>query len=217
MKNSLLKENLRFLLEEHQISETHLAKELQIPNTTFHRLLNNADSNPNISSLRPIAHYFQVTVDQLIGDTPLFVSLDGKAHVISKSFSQVPVLRLNFDDLSGIDVLLKSANSNSWGDWVQANLKNVEGCFAIKITTPIYKFPLVEKSIQIIQLCSDFSKPGIYLILDTVKKQCLLRKIVTEGNTPHLVSLLVEGQHIAEMNESAHHVIGRVIQSIVNH
>ena len=217
MKNSLLKQNLRFLLEENHISETHLAKELQIPNTTFHRLLNNADSNPNISSLRPIAQYFGVSIDQLIGDSPLFANLGGKAHVISKSFSQIPVLRLNYDDLIDVEPLLKSLEPNSWGDWAQVNLRNIEGCFAIKIVSAIYKFPLMENSTQVIKRGQDFSDVGAYLILDNVKKQCLFRKVLSEEGGAYLVSQLIEGELITEFDASRHQVLGKVIQSIINH
>lgn len=62
---------LRKLLTKANITYSKLAKILKIPNATLYQLLNDANVSPRIETLRPIAKYFNITIDQLIGDSPL--------------------------------------------------------------------------------------------------------------------------------------------------
>jgi transcriptional regulator with XRE-family HTH domain len=51
-------------------SEKHLAKMLNIPYTTLRALVGEDNTNPKVDTLIPIARYFGVSIDQLIGITP---------------------------------------------------------------------------------------------------------------------------------------------------
>ena len=75
----------------------------------------------------------------------------------------------------------------------------------------------MENSTQVIKRGQDFSDVGAYLILDNVKKQCLFRKVLSEEGGAYLVSQLIEGELITEFDASRHQVLGKVIQSIINH
>lgn len=48
-----------------------LAREVHLPPPTIHRLVTGKSSRPYKSSLQPIADYFSVTVDQLVGEKQL--------------------------------------------------------------------------------------------------------------------------------------------------
>jgi transcriptional regulator with XRE-family HTH domain len=65
--NEKLIENLNKLLEEHKISINQLHKNTGIPVTTIKRIKYDKDANPTISSLLPIAEFFSVSLNQLIG------------------------------------------------------------------------------------------------------------------------------------------------------
>lgn len=61
-----LAENLQFLLEQHEINGSDLAKSLNIPYNTIHRILKGTTSDPRISTLQQIADYFKVSIDFLL-------------------------------------------------------------------------------------------------------------------------------------------------------
>lgn len=62
-----LKEILSYLLEENKLSIVQLSKNTGVPVTTIKRIKYSKDSNPTINSLLPIANFFSLTVNQLIG------------------------------------------------------------------------------------------------------------------------------------------------------
>lgn len=67
-----LGEILRRLLFEKRIKAADLARELDIPRPTIHRLLTGKSKRPHESSLIPIANFFSISVPQLLGEEPLF-------------------------------------------------------------------------------------------------------------------------------------------------
>lgn len=62
-----LSEILSLLLEENQLSIVQLSKNTGVPVTTVKRIKYSKDPNPTINSLLPIASFFSLTVNQLIG------------------------------------------------------------------------------------------------------------------------------------------------------
>jgi transcriptional regulator with XRE-family HTH domain len=57
--------NLRTLMDQQGLSETALARAAGVPQPTVHRLVNTNTHDPRDSTLRPLADYFGVTVEQL--------------------------------------------------------------------------------------------------------------------------------------------------------
>lgn len=62
-------ENLQKLIEKEGLSRYKLAKETGIPYTTLIKIMDGTTKNPQIESLSPIADYFKVSVDHLIGES----------------------------------------------------------------------------------------------------------------------------------------------------
>jgi plasmid maintenance system antidote protein VapI len=63
---------LKKLLFQEDIKSVELARALGIPAPTIHRLVTGKSTRPYKSSLDPIAKYFGITSDQLLGVQPLF-------------------------------------------------------------------------------------------------------------------------------------------------
>jgi SOS-response transcriptional repressor LexA len=62
---------LKTLLFQKNMKPIDLARELDLPQPTIHRLVTGKSTRPYKSSLEPIADYFNISVDQLIGEEPL--------------------------------------------------------------------------------------------------------------------------------------------------
>jgi SOS-response transcriptional repressor LexA len=69
--NPSLRDNLNHLMKEAHITMSQLHRNTDVPIPTIQRMRNDYDANPTISSLKPIADFFNITVSQLIGDEPL--------------------------------------------------------------------------------------------------------------------------------------------------
>lgn len=62
---------LKKLLYDRRINVSKLAREVDLPTPTVHRLVTGKSTRPYESSLKPIADYFSIEVAQLLGEKPL--------------------------------------------------------------------------------------------------------------------------------------------------
>ena len=60
-----LADNLRALMAVESLSENQLSRNTGVPQPTIHRILSGRVADPRDGTLRPLADYFEVTVDQL--------------------------------------------------------------------------------------------------------------------------------------------------------
>ena len=62
---------LKKLLFNRDMRPADLAREINLPPPTIHRLITGKSTRPYPSSLQPIADYFNIQVEQLLGESPL--------------------------------------------------------------------------------------------------------------------------------------------------
>lgn len=75
-----LSSNLKTWLTKENISENELSRRTGVSQQVINRLLSGENTNPKIATLRPLAHYFHLTLSQLLGEeeigTASFVTPD---------------------------------------------------------------------------------------------------------------------------------------------
>lgn len=62
---------LTYLMTEKGISSAELARKTDVSQPVIYRLMTGATENPQIQTVKPIADFFGVELDQLLGFTPL--------------------------------------------------------------------------------------------------------------------------------------------------
>ncbi|MBA2649207.1 MAG: helix-turn-helix domain-containing protein [Legionella sp.] len=133
-----LSDNLSKLLEFHQMNESDLAKSLQIPYNTIHRLLTGTTSDPRVSTLQQIADYFGVTLDYLLNQ-------NGSAHFIQPHISHnIPVFDwISISNKNFAQVLEDKTQQTKWMQIAPiAHVKNYNSVFAIESTKSMQpRFP----------------------------------------------------------------------------
>jgi SOS-response transcriptional repressor LexA len=128
-KKNIAAENLGITIEKLiklQHTNMHkLHKKTGVPLTTINRLINDKNVNPTISSLIPIADFFDVSLNQLMGIDPLESdSLVGKYIKKQKLWTEIPIiswedaiqwplnsLNISIEKVISTDILL---NANSY-------------------------------------------------------------------------------------------------------
>lgn len=63
-------DNLRTLMRTEELSENQLSRNTGVPQPTIHRVLSGRVSDPRDGTLRPLAEYFGITVEQLRTSLP---------------------------------------------------------------------------------------------------------------------------------------------------
>ena len=86
-----LSKTLKRLLFEKQMKPIDLARELDIPQPTIHRLVTGKSTRPYKSSLEPIADYFSISVDQLVGEKTLPATTNNIINT-APSIQSIPIM-----------------------------------------------------------------------------------------------------------------------------
>lgn len=152
------------LMKALNIDESTLAKACNISLASLSRIKNNPESNPTISTLRPLADFFNITIDQLLGYSPL----DNNLNMIKK----IPVIKH-----SDIFSWLNNKTSNTViSQWIVYDLPTSEHTFA----TP-YKLDNTNSALQNCILLIDpkraYKHEDLVLIYNNKIKQFFLRLI----------------------------------------
>src|SRR3989338_4542890 len=69
--HSTLTEQLQQLIATQGLNEADLARKTNIPQPTLHKILAGKTADPRASTLKILADYFNISVDQLISGTSL--------------------------------------------------------------------------------------------------------------------------------------------------
>lgn len=123
-----IRNSLEILTEMHGISEADLCRETKISQATLWRLLN-GDTDPRASTLNAIAQYFEISVDQLLGNQPIMKSASGTASQSSQSYLPVFSLAKNTELVKMLDKAIPS----NWSKWIDVEPSIKKNCFAVEV------------------------------------------------------------------------------------
>ncbi len=88
-----LSDNLNLLMTETHISADELGRRTGLPASTIKKIRNHYNPNPTLTTLLPLAEFFAVTLDQLIGNEPLPATrIKGQYQKNLNKMHSIPVL-----------------------------------------------------------------------------------------------------------------------------
>src|ERR1700730_4201865 len=80
-------------MTEARISASQLSKNTGLPTTTIKRIRSNANANPTLVSLLPIAAFFRISLSQLIGEEDIPANIiKGTFSSNQKLWTRVPII-----------------------------------------------------------------------------------------------------------------------------
>jgi transcriptional regulator with XRE-family HTH domain len=208
---SQLGENISILMEHCEIDATELARESGLPTSTISRLRSNiSDFSPNISSLIPIARYFQITVSQLIGEEALPQDICGsfKPTIIKKHF--VPLL--NTENI--YEYIMRDKLKNEL--FIEVNLQVSNKTFACFTQGSAMEPKFQDKSLLIIDPELTPENLDYVLAISLEKKTILFRQLLTDGEDRYLKTLNPIFNDFVKINNGSHKIAGIIVQSRQN-
>lgn len=109
MKNTKISQILNQLMAEKEIRVAELARRVNLPQPTVHRIATGACEHPHLSSLEPIARFFSISVSQLKGHEPI-PWLDRVSKVPLLIWEQTIVWPLNQNEILHPELIFTDAN-----------------------------------------------------------------------------------------------------------
>jgi transcriptional regulator with XRE-family HTH domain len=198
---------LKMLLSNTSVSEAEIARRINIPTATLNKIKTGKITDPRSSTLITIAHYFGITVDQLLGNSPI-------EKTFSKNICFVPLL----NDKQILKVDITTLNYSNHESWISFNAnKEITNhkLFAVGNMGDAM-WPYFDKDTIAIIDCQQKVGDKQY-VLAHIKATCeiLLRQILIDGNHKVLKPVNPAFSLVTLTEEDL--IIGGVIHSIRKH
>jgi SOS-response transcriptional repressor LexA len=120
MKTTRIGQILKRLMAEKKIRVAELARQINLPQPTIHRIATGACEHPHLSSLEPIANFFSISVDQLKGHE-LIPWLDRASRIPFLTWEQALSWPSNKNKMHDNELIFTDANVGKNGYALKIN------------------------------------------------------------------------------------------------
>lgn len=171
MMNKTICETLNQLMADARLNSSALARATGLPATTIKRIRNSTQCNPTLATLEPIAKYFNISMNELLGKKP--ITVDNAATLPLLSWS----------------ALLTKNRETSTFPCITTELHLPKGSYALPIESDdLHPF---SKDGVILVDCERTPKSSDYLVVMKKSSQMtMIKKLIIEDNTHYLKSLI---------------------------
>ncbi len=195
---------LNRLIAELGMSEAELARQIKIPLPTLNKITTGRVLDPKASTLIRIANYFNVTVDQLLGNAPLQTKNSCHLHY-------VPLIEWHEIENMQLEQL-DYTNHKNWISFENQYPIKVKNIFALKVVGDAMSPCFDESTIVVIAQGSSVANKKCALIYLAEKKEFVLRQVFLDGKS--MIAKPVNGIFNTMTVNEHDKVIGGVIHSI---
>jgi len=198
------------LMLECDIDNSTLSKQTNIPLPTITRLRHDKNINPTISSLKPIADFFQITVDELMGFSSLSHDrIPGTHSRFNYITSIIPIINWQ-DVISYIQNSNEFINNNNL-DWISSEKKLEDTSFAIKVPHDAFALFFKKNSLVLINYTQSIAVGDLIFIQPNQSESIICKKILTDGHELFLKSIDPKIKGIQKLMQNDI-IIGKVIE-----
>ncbi len=204
MKNLSL--NLKNLLNNERISENELARRTGISQQIINRILSGENKNPKIATLSPLAHYFMVSISQLIGEEPS--ATKKKNHINQSGWQEIPLIEWDaLAQFSSKDFLLRQNKTQL------IDFQPTEGMFAIKMQDSSMEPKFSDGTLLIFDL-DQHPVNGDFILLRSPSDIVTVRQFFIKANVAYKKCLnpRYKNYEISRIDENSEY-LGTLVQS----
>lgn len=179
---NLLGQVLKELMVQQQISASELARRTGIGQPVIFRMLSGETDNPKVATLSPLASYFGVTINQLIGETPL-----NAAQESGVAAHQVPVLSL--DQAADFEAILENKDELKQYKMIAVENLPIKQVFGVEVKDDSMS-PLFDRGTILLINGSKTPKNGDYALVQLRRhKEAVFRQILIDDDFQYLKPL----------------------------
>lgn len=201
----VLSSNLQLLMEKQGITATELSRQINVPRATINKILYGRTEDPRASTLKAIADYFNLTIDELFS-TALIRPI--KPNIISQA---IPVI--SWEDCIEHEDKIKNITSNNWHDWIACD-EITSGAYALKSRPSMEEqFP---RGTTLIIDPSLSPRDGDYIVIHHLgTKEATLRQLSIDG-AENLLLPISQASKIEQLSDEIN-ILGVLVKSIYSY
>lgn len=202
-------EILTKLMKECYLDDASLSKKVDIPVPTIARLRNSSNSNPTIATLAPLASFFNISIDQLIGRSELpSTRVPGTYNEITQVSTILPVIP--WDEIKPF-LSNQSMVKQNFIKWMPTELKVQDNSFFTKITTDSFGLTLKKNSFLLITNDGNY-KDGDLVILKKKNKEIITpQQIICDSDITYIKSTNPEIKG-TKILTSDYEILGKILE-----
>src|SRR3990167_10592030 len=172
---------LRYLIQDiGNISEGELFRRTGVPQPTIHRILSGMTPNPRMESIEPLAEFFNVSTDQMLGLVPLPKDRVSGSFAATMATKKVVPL-LNWMEVAYWPDIVKDPDFKTGREWVTSESGIKGSAFAVKVMSSDY-LPDFRAGTTIVVDCSRKPKEGDFVLgVMKRKKVAVLGQFIVEN------------------------------------
>ncbi|CAM4391588.1 MAG: putative HTH-type transcriptional regulator [Legionellaceae bacterium] len=170
-----------FLVKRNNLSLTELAEKIHVPRTTLSHIATGNTVDPRVSTVKAIADYFSISIDQLLGTQPLY--LDEQQNTIASKYEAIPILTL--DKVNKWESYTK-LNMSTDQEWLMKDPSIKKGKFAVR-NTGNSMWPAFQENALLIIDPIKTPKDKDYVIFNT-GEDIKIRQLIVDGKTAILIA-----------------------------
>jgi transcriptional regulator with XRE-family HTH domain len=142
--------NIKALMQKHDLTIEMLAQELGLSVSTINRLLMGSKSDPKLSTLRPLAKFFGVSIDELVGERPINLKPGDDADGFDTKYTLIQVPIIHWEQVKEAEIRVPTLTFELWNNWTVVVDEIGQHSYALVIKQSSLPAPFYFKTIIVI-------------------------------------------------------------------
>lgn len=168
---------LNHVITLHGISEAELSRQIGVPRATINRLVSGRTPDPRASTLKAIAEFFNISVDQLLGKQPLF--LGANQSMIATVDTSLPII--DWNQAENWQEVVSRLKPDNHFNWTIADPSHKKGSFALRLNGESMWPQFQEKTILIIEPTEQVKNKDFVIAYIKKNDEIIFRQLTLEG------------------------------------
>ncbi len=200
-----LSSNVQMLMSKKNITAAELSRQISVPRPTINKILYGMTEDPRASTLKAIADYFNLTIDELFSASLTF---NEKAKIATQA---VPII--SWEDCIEHAVKVGNLDTATWHDWIGCDEVTL-GAYALK-SRPSMEEQFPKGTVLIIDI-SLTPRDGDYIVIHYPNtKEATLRQLSIDGMQTLLLPISQSGK--IEPLDKKVKLLGVLVKSIFSY
>lgn len=177
--------NLHRLMQDKNINEAELARRSNVPQPTLHKILSGKTDDPRASTLKALANFFEVSIDEL------FSTNKATTHQKNIATQSIPVI--SWSECLSSTSFIANLTAANWSNWVVSEQLSAKAFGLISKTSMEPCFP--RKTTLIIDPEIIAEDGDMVVIHYPNTHEATLRKLSIDGPVKLLMSVNASASH----------------------
>lgn len=194
--------NLQKLMREHHISEAELSRQTEVPQPTLHKILSGKTADPRISTLKILADFFEISVDDLLANDLQ------PTHKALPQGASIPVI--TWEDCKDARQAINKLTPTNWDQWVLVDREASEHLYGL-ISRPSMEPYFPRGTTLIVDAHMQPSDGDLVVVFYPNTSEATLRELSIDG--PQRMLSALSQNAVPEKMDNAIKIVGIVVQS----